>query len=69
MYMLTKDESDNSLEWIYHYGLSPFPFFASLQIVSWYSFSPFVKSLYTCLYTFTYKLKIVMGLPWERFRI
>ena len=29
----------------------------------------FVKSPYTCFYKFAYKLKIVTGLPWERFQI
>ena len=53
-------------------GLSPWPFSASLQMVARYwlfSFSSFVESLFTCLYTFTYKLKIVAGLPWEHFQI
>jgi len=35
---------------------------ALLQIVAWYSLSSFVKSPYTCLYKFAYKLKIVTGL-------
>jgi len=55
-------------------GLSLCPSPASLQMVSWYwlfssSFS--VKSLYTCLYMFAYKLKIkiVTGLPWAHFQI
>ena len=48
------------------------PSSAPLQTVSWYwlfSISSFVKSLYTFLYTFVYKLKIVTGLPWECFQI
>ena len=31
--------------------------------------SSFVKSPYTCLYTFTYKLKTVTALLWERYEI
>jgi len=33
------------------------PSSASLQMVSWYSFSSFVESPFMCLYTFAYKLK------------
>ena len=53
-------------------GLSPWPSSASLQIVTWYwlfSFSSFVESLFMCLYTFAYKLKIVTRLPWEHYQI
>ena len=53
-------------------GLSPFPSSASLQMVSWYwvfSFSSFVRSPYTCLYTFAHKLKLVMELPWSNFNL
>ena len=34
-----------------------------------FSFSSFAKSPYMCLYMFTYQLKIVTGLLWERFQI
>jgi len=38
-------------------------FLCSLQIVSWYSFSSFVKSPYTCLYMFTYMYKLTSFMP------
>ena len=53
-------------------SLQPCPSPASLQMTSWcwlVCLSSSVKSLYTCLYTLVYKLKIVTGLPWEHFQI
>ena len=53
-------------------GLSPSLSYAMLHYkwclgTAW--LSSFVKSPYTCLYTFTYKLKTVTALLWERYEI